>query len=83
MPYAVRPNLTIAKIPNFQNLKLILNCILYYLFYVTAFSATFKLLTTQLRFLTTFCTNMSKNAEPRAEQQACLIAMPRREKLQR
>ena len=54
MPYAVRPNLTIAKIPNFQNLKLILNCILYYLFYVTAFSATFKLLTTQLRFLATF-----------------------------
>ena len=25
------------------------------------------------------CTNMSKNAEPRAEQQARLIAMPRRE----
>ena len=54
MPYAVRPNFTIVKILNFQNLKLILNCIIHYLFYVTAFSATFKLLTTQLRFLATF-----------------------------
>ena len=54
MPYAVLPNLTIVKILNFQNLKLILNCIIHYLFYVTAFSATFKLLTTQLRFLATF-----------------------------
>ena len=62
MPYAVRPNLTIVKILNFQNLKLILNCIIHYLFYVTAFSATFKLLTTQLRFLPLICTNMSKNA---------------------
>ena len=42
MLYAVRPNLTIVKILNFQNLKLILNCIIHYLFYVTAFSATFK-----------------------------------------
>ena len=79
MPYAVLPNLTIVKILNFQNLKLILNCIIHYLFYVTAFSATFNLLTTHLRFLATFCTNMSKNAEARAEQQARLIAMPSRE----
>ena len=54
MPYALRPKIIIKKILNFQNLKLILNCIIHYLFYVTAFSATFKLLTTQLRFLATY-----------------------------
>ena len=54
MPYALRPKIIIKKILNFQNLKLILNCIIHYLFCVTAFSATFKLLTTQLRFLATF-----------------------------
>ena len=68
MLYAVRPNLTIVKILNFQNLKLILNCIIHYLFYVTAFSATFKLLTTQLRFLATFLYQHVK--ERRAESRA-------------
>ena len=46
---------------------------------MAAFSATFKLLKTKFLILATHCTNKSKSAEPRAEQQACLIAMPRRE----
>ena len=62
MPYAVRPNFTIVKILNFQNLKLILNCIIHYLFYVAAFSATFKLLKTKFLILATHCTNKSKSA---------------------
>ena len=51
----------------------------HYLFYVAAFSATFKLLKTKFFILATHCTNKSKSAEPRAEHQARLIAMPRRE----
>ena len=46
---------------------------------MAAFSATFKLLKTKFFILATHCTNKSKSAEPRAEQQTCLIAMPRRE----
>ena len=46
---------------------------------MAAFSATFKLLKTKFFILATHCTNKSKSAEPRAEQQARLIAMPRRE----
>ena len=46
---------------------------------MAAFSATFKLLKTKNFILATHCTNKSKSAEPRAEQQARLIAMPRRE----
>ena len=68
MPYALRPKIIIKKILNFQNLKLILNCIIHYLFYVTAFSATFKLLTTQLRFLATYLYHHVK--ERRAECRA-------------
>ena len=66
--------------------SLIFNCITHYLFYVAAFSATFKWLYTIILILNNdwikdhfFCTTMSKSAEPRAEQQARLIAMPRRE----
>ena len=70
MPYAVRPNFTIVKILNFQNLKLILNCIIHYLFYVTAFSATFKLLTTQLRFLATFVPTCQRT--PRRESSSAI-----------
>ena len=40
----------------------------HYLFYVAAFSATFKLLKTKFFILATHCTNKSKSAEPRAEQ---------------
>ena len=69
MPYAVLPNLTIVKILNFQNLKLILNCIIHYLFYVTAFSATFKLLKTKNFILATHCTNKSKSAEKSFQRQ--------------
>ena len=54
MPYALRPKIIIKKILNFQNLKLILNCIIHYLFYVTAFSATFDLFNTKLIYLATF-----------------------------
>ena len=54
MPYALRPKIIIKKILNFQNLKLILNCIIHYLFYVTAFSATFNLFNTKLIYLATF-----------------------------
>ena len=46
---------------------------------MAAFSTTFKLLKTKFFILATHCTNKSKSAEPRAEQQARLIAMPRRE----
>ena len=46
---------------------------------MAAFTATFKLLKSKFFILATHCTNKSKSAEPRAEQQARLIAMPRRE----
>ena len=75
MPYAVLPNLTIVKILNFQNLKLILNCIIHYLFYVTAFSATFKLLTTQLIFLATF---LYQHVKERRERSSATAKAPRR-----
>ena len=75
MPYAVLPNLTIVKILNFQNIKLVLNSIIHYLFYVTAFSATFKLLTTQLIFLATF---LYQHVKERRERSSATAKAPRR-----
>ena len=54
-----------SELPNLKNNT---NIHFLRLFYVAAFSTTFKLLKTKFLILATHCTNKSKSAEPRAEQ---------------